>query len=566
MGLSASQAKLLSLTARLSDNELRSQTITSAKMALANKTTEASRDYINALSETELTYATYDINGNKTYVALTGTQLSSYASLKNQYCLVNNCGQILVSETDAANYNASADVNEFLACYGVERVETGTRTVSNPDYEAAYDKWLEFWNMWKAEEPDPHDEKYQVDDPSNALYEAFKTASETCYNNAMNGSSGCYLHVLAHMLDLTLNGNGDADRSAYPKSFTTSTGGTISIDSSKIDGSAIYSHGMSSSMVEVSDAVSNGYNGETVYAAEHDDDTLPDTKAEAEAAGITEAELLASNYCYDEDGNKTLKTLQQKCIDLYYIVENYATLGLSYNDDLLPLLESFEEDMELLFYKFDKEQYNQDLADWYAWEPVLQCPATKEETVYTYSDAEKAQWYVNLWHRMNGPSDEKDGTITTTTRDTSEEEIDEVNGEYAVTLTETTSQRWAVLEDGLMNSAEWLKYALESGFVTLEQVKVVENTETSETGLSEVEWTSIIYTNALDISEDTSEKAITLAEAEYEEKTRQIEAKDKQYDNILKLLDTEHTALQTEYDSVKEVISKSIDRNLKIYS
>ena len=36
MGLSASQAKLLSITARLSDNELRTQTLTSAKMSLSS--------------------------------------------------------------------------------------------------------------------------------------------------------------------------------------------------------------------------------------------------------------------------------------------------------------------------------------------------------------------------------------------------------------------------------------------------------------------------------------------------------------------------------------------------
>ena len=76
MGLSASQAKLLSITSRISDNELRSQTITSAKMALANQSTAASKDYVNALNTTKLTYSTYDLNGNKAYVNLTGSQLS----------------------------------------------------------------------------------------------------------------------------------------------------------------------------------------------------------------------------------------------------------------------------------------------------------------------------------------------------------------------------------------------------------------------------------------------------------------------------------------------------------
>ena len=95
MGLAASQAKLLSITARLSDNELRSQTLTAAKMSLANQTTAASRKYIDALDSTNLIYSTYDLDGNKTYVDLTGYQLSQYAPLKNQYGLVNTNGQNL---------------------------------------------------------------------------------------------------------------------------------------------------------------------------------------------------------------------------------------------------------------------------------------------------------------------------------------------------------------------------------------------------------------------------------------------------------------------------------------
>ena len=132
MGLSASQAKLLSITSRLSDNELRSQTITSAKMALANKTTAASRKYIDALNSTNLIYSTYDLDGNKTYVDLTGSQLSQYAPLKNQYGLINNKGQLLVSEVDAKNYENSANINEFLDKYGVKAIDSGkVETVEN---------------------------------------------------------------------------------------------------------------------------------------------------------------------------------------------------------------------------------------------------------------------------------------------------------------------------------------------------------------------------------------------------------------------------------------------------
>ena len=115
-----------------------------------------------------------------------------------------------------------------------------------------------------------------------------------------------------------------------------------------------------------------------------------------------------------------------------------------------------------------------------------------------------------------------------------------------------------------MNSQDWLKYALESGAVTLERVNFADPTEEG-TGIRKAQWTSIIYSNALDISEQTNEAAIARAEAKYQQKTREIENKDKQYDSMLKLLDTEHNALQQEYETTKTVITKNTERTIKIY-
>ena len=45
-----------------------------------------------------------------------------------------------------------------------------------------------------------------------------------------------------------------------------------------------------------------------------------------------------------------------------------------------------------------------------------------------------------------------------------------------------------------------------------------------------------------------------------------INAKDEKYQAKIKNLDTEHTALQTEYDSIKSALSKNIDRSFKTFS
>ena len=596
MGLAASQAKLLSITARLSDNELRSQTITAAKMSLANQTTAASRKYIDALDSTNLIYSTYDLDGNKTYVDLTGYQLSQYAPLKNQYGLVNTKGQILVSETDAANYEASNNINEFLEKYGVNAIDTGeVQTVENPEYQIAYDKWEEEYEEWLKTKPDASNDIYWNESQStdSELYNKFKDASAACFRNATElHSQGCYQHVLAHLLMLQSNGTG---YNIVEHDFTTTTGASVSMSDSEISGSAINGSNKSGDMALVADAVRDGWNGKTVMAAEHtypgnDDQWLseqgdPPTRVledeskklisdyylqQALETGVaaTEAQLLASNYkyTYDDAGNivgTELKTLREKCIDLFYLIEK-GNLGFNYNTTMLDILYTFQDDMSLAFTErvFDETKYNTDYNEWLAQEPKMEdISPTIDKKIYEYDDKDKAQWYVNLWHRMNGPSDEKDGTITDTTITTT---VDE-NGEYVINKTETTSMRYDVLEDGLMNSAEWLEYALESGTVTLERVNYENPTEMG-TGLQDAAWTSIIYTNATDISSEADDAAVAKAEAEYEATTKDIEAKDKQYDSMLKLLDTEHSALQTEYDSVKSVISKNAERTLKMYS
>ena len=45
-----------------------------------------------------------------------------------------------------------------------------------------------------------------------------------------------------------------------------------------------------------------------------------------------------------------------------------------------------------------------------------------------------------------------------------------------------------------------------------------------------------------------------------------IENKDKRLDMELKNIDTEHNALQQEYESIKSVISKNVERTFKIFS
>ncbi len=86
MGLAASQARLLLLTARKSDLEYRAQQITNSEMILAMQTEEVAREYSNKLSNQTLKYIN---SSDSTEIEITASNLSdlSATGMKLQiYC------------------------------------------------------------------------------------------------------------------------------------------------------------------------------------------------------------------------------------------------------------------------------------------------------------------------------------------------------------------------------------------------------------------------------------------------------------------------------------------------
>lgn len=125
MGMAAGQARLLSITSRMSDNELRAQLINNDKMRLATQSAQVSDAYVQALNDAQLMFTNYDADNNATYQQLTFNSLTAYNPYNNQYAISNASGQVLVSETDAKNFkNAKGDLNTFLGYYGLEQTTT----------------------------------------------------------------------------------------------------------------------------------------------------------------------------------------------------------------------------------------------------------------------------------------------------------------------------------------------------------------------------------------------------------------------------------------------------------
>lgn len=519
MGLSASQARLLSITARLSSNEYESQQISNAKMRLATQSEEASQDYINALNSTQLNFLTYNAQGDATTTNLTANVLFQYADMKNQYSIVNSSGQVLISNEDAKNFENSKNLDEFLGCYGIKKI------YKSEELEQAYEKITskeakEVYSKWENLVKEVMQANWSVSYVSNV--ENTETHMNTIYKNKQNVSaeeayryqkSGAYLYftnVDTNYKAAVLSG----------ESVTTNNWAELYGDAKQLIADCTtfqtWCNAMARALAagEIYDLREYGYG----YATES---ALKETKADGtlgwiEGFGKNENDELIFN-------NKS--------------VDSPKPIKIILNDKEKNLLD-------------EVEKYYENLAEFEAIAKDAGCTTLAE--TYTYDDPVKAQWYTNLWYRLNGESSEKSK-----------------QGELAT--------NYQVLDSKLAESPDWLQNSLKQGIVTLEIASnedvndVLESdfdllSDTLSFNIKGVNWTSKVYTSATDLTVVENEAEIAKATAEYERKTQEINIKDQKYQNRIKLLDTEHNTLQAQYDSIKSAISENIKRSYSSFS
>ena len=434
MGLS-SNARLLSITARLTSNEYESQQVSNAKMRLATQSQEASEEYIRALNTTDYAFVSYDSEGNCVNVPLTAAVLYQYAGSKNQYILSNSAGQALVSPEDAKNYENSANLQEFLEKYGIKANYRTETLKENAEFLQNNIDYLDDWQD-KVKE-------YRDDNSTSDWQEAYES-SKKYYNEALD------------TYNKMLNDRAEGNNVSYTTEENTFTGN---------DAINAYVNVLADAKKEYANTVSY--------------DTWIESKIRADANN----EALCKNY------------------------DAYQTALKNYNIEL-------EE---------------------------LGIDATE---AYSYDDSAKAQWYTNLWNRMNGES-----------------AVRNENANY-----------YQALDLGLLTSTSWVRDALAHGTITIEvanaasvQKSVADENTPTIINSKGVNWTPKIFTNCSDITQRDDDKAIEKAEAVYKKAMAEITAKDEKYQRKLSLLDTEHNAIQNEYESVKSALGKNIERSFKTF-
>ena len=693
MGLAASQARLLTLTARLADNELRSQTINNAKMRLSTESSQASENYINALNNATLKFTNYGLDGTEKTQNLSFNALTAYSSYNTQYGLINAAGQLLVSEDEAALFIKSGEnLNTYLQYHGLTYETSYFKEVGNitnegyvapfnyitvSEMEAMYKNYNSYKNSQEVETYNKAYSKYMsakpaLDKAGSKVLEDFLLSTTGVNGGQVNSplltkvgnsytidlGNGNINDKIQNLQNAFLNPNNsyaigagsylysimdDEDRADYAaaiSSIKTSGNNVIADDTEDLtyteatgdDGSKSYTLDLDDGVtITIKDGIVTDYKTKDNYACDNaktgvsiteflnnielkmkDDDgvekeitrynvtdtdenglpkkvktstTYTNMSADEQnelVNGITDdiireilskmGEKFAASLFQDGDNQANINKVSQKGIDLskpvtgstqtlkeYY--NDYAnakdiylnTIFASTTDEDRANIEKVKAQLEAgqaeKFVDKNGNPYSLDYKDLTDVDFLLRymaaeglTPSSNFETVikefmidkvieeygtpkYAWQDSTdpdntgnadaKAQWYTNQFKRM--------------------------------------MQGYKVLENGLASSPEWIEYAMESGIVTMEQVD------------ASYQWQGLDYKSCARITEETDDAAVTKAEAEYNRAMNDIEAKDSLYDLELKNIDTEHSSLQTEYESIKGVISKNVERTFNFY-
>lgn len=724
MGMAASQARLLSITSRMSDNELRSQLINNAKMRLTTDSSKASEKYLAALNEAQMMFSNYDTAGNSQYQQLTFSNLTSYSAYNNQYGLVNKSGQLLVSENDASKYTEALDkakadpdvdvndpdsvnskaLEEFLKSYGLEKTTTyfdnSEITSIDPNIRKIYEGDMEFEygvdakGMPKADRISGihygYDESlktkdygiYQslLDDYSSAKqnWKAVSKQAEQAYVKNLSSTGGDYEKVYQDVIEWSnslepqydKNGNitgykegnnvhdvgTEVDKAklflSYMEQFYTNVGSKwldkdgvnkpfhdtmewyFSLESLMNSGNPTYS-------TPTQAYVRDGYTPTLTAVYKKDANNNDTNEIDYYVYTISTADQVnypTSDTVYpdqkwtDADGNEItvpVKEIQEQKISEEEFVQSVADMYRFFQSEVLSQLNPEDPTFRAMYVqqagknKIGDEKTTAENQAGEKYDKALKTykEASEKLSLFifgkdvgsaSYDKLDDMEWilygdYVDSTDpskgRTNNPAgpttaiDTSEGGITydltfkipnsledkdlpyranfQVVKDIylSEKMIEEFgapkytwidknnpdeNAEkkaewYTNLFTRMNEGGYQALETGLAHSSEWIKFALESGLVSMEQVDVKK------------QWVSTMYSNCSNITESQVDVDITVAEAEYNKTMNEIEAKDKRYDIELKNIDTEHQSLQTEYDTIKSVIDKNVERNFKMF-
>ena len=608
MGLAASQARFLAITARKMNCEFESMQIAQQKLSVTRDQQAAAQEYQNSLNATKLVWdadnncdGTGDVYNLSYGLMMTPSALNEY----DPFLITDTQGKIVLSES---MYQAAVDA-------GIIDEKTGDPIVKKEDGKTKQDL-LVSGGFNATYDPVDMDNS----DPQNPKPKPGAVPTGYTYNFTKDGSRNAFLYQLGvqNAADVTtIDSIYNLGEKGYTKSgvggaiidktlanaMTTSAFTKYMQDTKDTDGNFVYALNLTSLLAtdadkdgKISDAEFNKTFCTTTSPSNIDNEGDSGTKGKiiitksgnaltkSEIEKLTLGDILSGKYemtgMMDESG---LSSIAEKVLSgmasLLGLGENSEVKGLNVDATSQAALEQA--------YEFSKLQLNVNYAqdtkgnNNYA---AVSSAISKAQSTNVISKSNKNISSISLTNMLKsfltnfavaiegidaGYSVDKTSTKKSSyvTDDYSyyfvlknENAITEqssLNADFYNMLYNQLCMNGACTDKNIMqkiNDQEYLTHALKNGQLFVSSL----NTDGY--------FYQGHYTQSAHIAEVTDDDAIAQAEAEYNVKKTKLSYKEETLELKMKNIDTELSALTTEYDTVKNLISKNVEKVFTMFS
>ncbi len=535
MGMAASQGRLLFMTARISNNEFEQQCVAYSKQRLADDSQEANDQYLEALQATQYQILTGYNGESPNYEPVTYNQLTAMNAVatRKQYVVSDNRGQILVTQAIADAFgDAHTDFNTFLKRVEApkEYTQVNKQNVTEADVHDAWDKY--FASINKGDKDGIfYDENLNLKG-KHVLGFAFHESKPT-------GTNGKPIAGADSVIYATYNSayvKGSDNKQIFVQEGVESNGNPyfyydnipVEVESYiQYDGTIGYqAKFMAKDYLGTTNMMDdNGY----VYL----------TGLKITSAGndqyIFEKED-GTDFTYtDENGN----TQSSKTVSSLYIDQNFGSLSnLNLTGSRITRTNEVTNSNNTIFFEGSTAE-QRDLYD-YAM-AVTEKYAKGSQIEY---DADKVQYYKNIYTQMITKG------FTTFDKMLDEKYINTISYDLGNGTTAGIND-----ENQAYKNDRWLISLLKSGKLSIAYYDSTAQ-DFIKTTLDDDE----------SIVEKENKTKMAIAEQVYQNHMDRIESEDKRFDMQLSKLESEHTALTTEYDSVAKIISKNVEKSFNIFN
>ena len=543
MGLAAGQARLLTITARKSDCEYQSMRLSHQKIALSRQLADLSNEYQNSLDQTKLIYDYYGTGDESTPLSyglcMTPSALNEYMPI----LLTDQLGRVTLNSKYAAAARAAGIPQEGLGTLPSQKMR-------NAFIQALAGEGLITDQLASTIQLTEYNQGAGFGDNVNV----YETTIQTNYEGLLNYLTNNITEKYTLTTDISNITSLPSDDGHPTVEYRDKNNNVIS--GTKIHITDLLKSENDYTLIVNTHDADHSYTDESREALNYVKtflttirDTLKQVLCPAESGSLAEQAFAEADadieamfntdpslgfYMDWEKGekrtgnDKTIATCVNQDQNYLGVVGHYtkkgkrlnSTIGINLNNFVQAYLTLFVDKMNGV----DKQVNGQD------------------------------QFYVNRGAIGNSKfvSSENDYEFTIYTGMEIEDSDLQLAAFYDTIFNQICASGWT--ENNNIEDNEYLQNMLQSGMLFISKVK------------DDGYYYQGNYATDSYIKEITDDSAIAEAEAKYNTEKAKLNSKEETLDLKMKNLDTEISSLTTEYDTVKNTISKNIEKSFKRYN